>query len=527
MLAFFPAALRLWPVSNKKRLRSLSKTLFRQFLECIIRINLNHQTISLTIIVLICIFSLMGIFRLRVETNPVGFFRKDAPVSVRFHDIYSDLSGSFPINMVMESRQSDYFESPESLARIEKLQNYLQTLPGVDKALSFVDYLKLVNYATNRFEPEFYRLPEEPFEVRMLINSYRMLLGDEMMDRFVNPDFSSANILLLTHLSSSRDFLNTREKILDFVNGRFPGELSANITGFGMVISRSGHLLTSGQIKSLSMTLVLVFLIMFGLFLSWKVGFVAIIPNVFPILINFGLMGWLGFELSMFTSLIASIAIGLAVDDTIHYLVRYNREFRKDLDSRRALAETIRHMGQPIVFTTVAIGIGFSVLTLSSFEPTAVLGIMMVITLLSALVGDLIILPSLMLHMELVTLWDLVRIKMGKEPALGIPLFAGLSRAQVHAILMAGSLRKVEAGEILMNKGDESDFMYAVISGEYDVIDPLSETADTLGLDVHKRIHRLRVGDVVGEMGLIRSAKRSATVVATRGGGSCCKSISR
>jgi len=99
--------------------------------------------------------------------------------------------------------------------------------------------------------------------------------------------------------------------------------------------------------------------------------FASHIPNLFPILINFGIMGWFGVELSMVTSLIASIAIGLAVDDTIHYLVRFNRELREDLDEKRALRETIRHMGRPIIYTTLTIGIGFSILAFSSFKLTA------------------------------------------------------------------------------------------------------------------------------------------------------------
>ena len=131
----------------------------------------------------------------------------------------------------------------------------------------------------------------------------------------------------------------------------------------------------------------------FWVFLSSKVGLVAIVPNLFPIIVNFGIMGWFGIELSMFTSLIASIAIGLAVDDTIHYLVRYNMEFRKELDDKKALRETLKHIGRPVIFTTLTISIGFSILAFSSFQPTAVFGIMMVITMLSALVGDLILLP--------------------------------------------------------------------------------------------------------------------------------------
>lgn len=136
-------------------------------------------------------------------------------------------------------------------------------------------------------------------------------------------------------------------------------------------------------------------------------------------------MGWLGIELSIATSLIACIAIGLAVDDTIHYLVRYNSEFKKDMDKDRALHDTIGSVGKPIIFTTLTIGVGFSILMFSHFKPTAVFGLLMVVTMFSALVGDLLILPSLMLHVELVTAWDLVKL---------IPAQSGMSAAMAHEL---------------------------------------------------------------------------------------------
>jgi diguanylate cyclase (GGDEF)-like protein len=297
------------------------------------------------------------------------------------------------------------------------------------------------------------------------------------------------------------------------VQENFSKDLTWDVTGLGIIVSASSDLLTKGQVKSLSLTVVLVFSIMFLLFLSSKVGLVAIVPNLFPIVINFGIMGWFGIELSMVTSLIASVAIGLAVDDTIHYLVRYNREFKRSLDDKLALTETIKHVGRPIVFTTLTIGVGFAILTLSSFKPTAIFGVMMVITMLSALVGDLILLPSLMLHVELVTLWDLLRLRIGKDPHLGIPLFSGLSRTQVHYILMAGALREYETGEVLFRKGDPSDFMYAVLSGKMDVVDPIFREHSDPESGMHRHITRLEAGDLLGEMGFLRAVPRSATVI--------------
>ena len=518
-LTAFPVGLSYLPIQRSRSSNpDAVPALIDRFLEWIVRIDLYHQKWALTIIAGVVVFCLIGIFQIRVETNPVDYFKKDTPVSRHFHDIYQHLSGSFPINVTMTGPEEYYFENAENIAKIARSQEYFNKLPGVDKTISFADYLKLVNYASNQFKPENYRLPQEAWEARMLINSFKTMLGEDMLVRFMTPDFSTANILMLTHLSSSRDFLNTREKIQDFAAKEFPQDLSWGVTGFGVVISASSHLLTSGQMKSLSLTMIVVFGIMFLLFFSKKVGLIAVLPNLFPIVINFGIMGWFGVDLSMFTSLIASIAIGLAVDDTIHYKVRYNREFRKDLDDRRALRETILHMGKPIVFTTITISIGFAILTFSSFKPTAIFGEMMVITMVSALVGDLILLPSLMTHVELVTLWDLIRLKLGEEPREGIPLFRGLSRTQINYIVMAGSLKEFRQGEVLFRKGDVSDSMYAIISGELEVLDTQADTEAATKMPVYKLIQRLSVGDVVGEMGLLRSVPRMATVVGKKPG---------
>jgi diguanylate cyclase (GGDEF)-like protein len=414
----------------------------------------------------------------------------------------------------MQSPGGDYFEDPEHLADIARLQKFLGTLPGVDKTLSFADYLKLVNYALNQFQPEFFALPKEGFEVRILFNNYTTMLGKDMLTRFMSPDFSTTNVLLLTHISSSKDFLEIRDRILAFAKQNFSRDLIWDVTGLGISISVSSQLLTNGQIKSLSITMILVFGIMFILFMSSKVGLISIVPNIFPIIINFGIMGWFGIELSMVTSLIASIAIGLAVDDTIHYLVRYNREFKKDLDDRRAIRDTLAHVGRPITFTTLTIGVGFSILLFSSFKPTVIFGLMMIITSMAALIGDLILLPSLIQHVEVVTLWDLLRLKLGKEPPEGIPLFKGLSQKQVHYIIMAGSLKNIDAGEILFRKGDPSDYMYAIVSGAMDVFDPGNDDVNR-DYGSRKLVNQLKTGDVLGEMGFLRSVPRSATVIAT------------
>ncbi|MCW8802493.1 MAG: efflux RND transporter permease subunit, partial [Candidatus Bathyarchaeota archaeon] len=515
-LTLFPAVMAIIPLPKKQENKaSPGNGFLDRFIDKIADLDLNHQKITFPVIGVLVVFCIIGIFKISVESNPVGYFKENTEVSRNFHDIYKHLSGAFPINVTMGGAESDFFEDAGRIAEIAKIQKFMDALPGVDKTISFADYLMLVNYASNRFEPAYYKLPEESWEVRMLINSYRTMLGEDMLTRFMSPDFSTANILILTHISSSREFLKTREKILGYAAENFSKDIGWEVTGFGMVISESSHQLTSGQIKSLSITMIIVFGIMFILFLSYKVGLISIVPNMFPIVVNFGIMGWFGVELSMFTSLIASIAIGLAVDDTIHYLVRYNREFRKDLNERRALRETLRDIGRPIIFTTLTISVGFSILTLSSFKPTAIFGTMMAVTMFSALVGDLILLPSLLTHVELVTLWDLVRLKLGKDPGFGIPLFNGLSRTQIHYIIMAGTLKKIDAGDVLFHKGASSDSMCAIISGAMDVVELENANEAMKELGVYKQLNRANAGDILGEMGLLRNMPRSATVIAT------------
>jgi len=449
LLTYFPAMLSILPLSKAKGFRKTElDRLIERLLRKVVTVNLVHQKPAILIIATMAAISAGGIFFISVETNPLEFFKQDTPENRHFHDIYKDLSGSFPVNSTVTANTDDFFEQLANVEKLARIQEFMDAIPGVDKTISFADYLKLVNYVKNGYDPKYYALPEEQWELRMLINNFKIILGADFLKNFMNSSFSIANILLLTHLSSSVDFLDLKKKIEDYFKTPELKELSVEVTGIGMVISASSRQLTLGQVKSLSIALVLIFFIMVGLFLSGKVGMIALIPNIFPIIVNFGIMGLIGIDLSVATSLIASIAIGLAVDNTIHYLVCYNNEFKKDLDKDRALTDTIMRVGKPVIFTAITIGLGFSILMFSHFEPTAIFGLMMVITMCSALVGDLILLPSLMLHVELVTAWDLLKL---------MPSSSGVTPGIAHELNQPLNAIKVgsEFLNILVKKGGE------------------------------------------------------------------------
>ena len=295
-VTFLPAVMALLPFPRKAKGSEspVKDNLIDRFLSFIIRLNLQHQKLALGLIALISLFGIIGISRIQVETNPMDFFKESTPIAQNFNDIYRDMAGSFPINVVINSNQDDYFEDPKHLDQIVRVQEFLSSLQGVDKTISFCDYLKLVNYATNQYQDERYALPEESFEVRMLINSFKTMMGQDMLTRFMNENFSGTNIVLRTHISSSIDFLNTQKKIETYLAENLPPGFSSQVTGIGVVISQSSRLIPDGQVKSLAMTLGLVFAIMFLLFMSFKVGIIGILPNCFPIIVS--LVSWGGWE---------------------------------------------------------------------------------------------------------------------------------------------------------------------------------------------------------------------------------------
>ena len=517
ILVVLPAILTRFPLTRGQAdFGRLARNILNPLLKLIIKLDLNYKKVSIPFLIIISVIGIAGIFRINVETNPVSYFRNDAPVSRNFHDIYRDLAGSFPVNVVIDSRQSGYFEDPANLKHMAELQVYMGSLPLVDKTISALDYLKLVKYAKNKYEKEYYTLPEKGYEVRMLMNDYKSMLGQDMYELFIDNSASKLNIMLRTHISSSRGFLEIKEDIKHYLGHNLPDNFETSVTGLGIVISDSNLELAESQLKGFSIAFILIFFIMLMLFLSVKVGFISIIPNLFPLIVCLGTLGWFKIDFSISTSLIMGIVIGLAVDDTIHYLVTYDLTIRRTLNRSKALTDTLRTVGGPIICTTFIIAAGFSVLMYSQFRPTSIFGLLMVVTMLSALIGDIILLPSLMLNLELVTVWDLLRLSLGKDPQKEITLFRGLSRIQVRYILMVGNMKRLENNEVLFYKGEISDSMYVVISGELALTDVPGAQDNGRNDQVSRLITYLKTGDVVGVPGVVRSARRSATVIAVK-----------
>src|SRR5437016_3867074 len=300
--------------------------------------------------------------------------------------------------------------------------------------------------------------------------------------------------------------------VVDFLEALEAG-VNAHSEGNDLMVDEQGNIVPAEQPKpfwqdpkSLTLALGIIFLVMTAMFLSAKIGFFAILPNVVPIVIFFGVMGWLGIYLNLGTSLIAAIALGIAVDSTIHYMARLNLELRGETDQAAAIVRTLRTVGVPIVYTTIALFFGFLTFALSSFIPIQNFGILAGVTMATALGANLVLLPALLSTTKIITLWDLLGVKLGDDPAATIPLFADLRPAQARIVVLMGDLRHFAPGETIVRRGEIGEEMYVMIGGRTEVF-----VGDGAG---RQRINELKRGDVFGEMGLVRHAERTADVVA-------------
>jgi hypothetical protein len=217
-------------------------------------------------------------------------------------------------------------------------------------------------------------------------------------------------------------------------------------------------------------------------------------------------MGWLGIFLNLGTSLIAAIALGLAVDSTVHYMARLNLELKGAPNQAAAVIKTLRIVGIPITYATVALFFGFLAFAFASLVPIQQFGVLAAMTMAIALAANLIVLPASLAATKIITVWDLLAVKIGKDPGRTIPLFANLRPAQARIVVLMGEIKRFAPGDVIVRQGDLGDEMFVIIQGAVDVY------ATSAG--ARRRVARHCQGEVFGEMGLVRQQRRSADVVA-------------
>ncbi|MGH7820340.1 MAG: efflux RND transporter permease subunit, partial [Candidatus Binatia bacterium] len=255
-----------------------------------------------------------------------------------------------------------------------------------------------------------------------------LLVNPADVRHVVNREASRANLVLYTRLSTSGEVTRFVEDVERFAASALPRGLRAHVTGTVVLLNRTADTLARQQVAGLAQMLLLLVVVLSAFFGSIRIGLLSLVPNVFPILVLFGLMGWTGIALDVSTSMIAAIAIGIAVDDTIHYLSEFTSLARRTGDAARATCEAIRTVGRPIVFTSVALAAGFLVSCFSGFQPVRHFGALSAATMVIAVLSDLVLTPAIAVAIRFPVARDANRAEAAGAASFAHPTEAELRR---------------------------------------------------------------------------------------------------
>jgi predicted RND superfamily exporter protein len=525
VLTLMPAALTLLPLPQRRVARKGSDRL-AALLAQVGHFDRQYRVSIMVAAALLIIPCVLGVSRIRADSNFIRYFKKNSPVRRANEIIGEKIGGTQNFDIIINSGKKDGATTFDLLKRIKGLQTHLATLPGIDQTVSMVDYCELLDRAIqrNRTRDEvggrkegktlappvtsagtpmttFWEHPEQLRGVMQLV-----YMNPDAFAAVLSWDSSIARVVVRTWLTSSSDIVRAANEVRRYGKEHFPPEVTVRPTGSLILLNEATEDIVWGQITSLGFALVVILIVLSLLFLSVKVGFLSLLPNILAILLFFGVMGMTGITLNLGTSIIASIAIGIAVEDAIRYLARLSDEIRTTHDQEKALFQTISTVGKPIIYASTALGLGFLVFLFSSFVPIQKFGFLTALTIAAAFVNDLVLLPALLATTRIITLWDLLYLKLGTDPHKTIGLFEGLRPSQAKIVTLMGELKAFPQGQAIVRQGELGNEMFVLIGGKAEVRVTVKGQS--------RVVRELNRGDVFGEMGLIRHHERTADVIA-------------
>ncbi len=398
---FIPALAKVWGAFENRKVNAPvpdahAHGKFHFLLKWIAMINVRHYKSIIALGVGVVCVSAWGASKIKSETSVIEYFKKSTPIYLATTFVEDHLSGVHTLNISLRSSEQNYFHSPSALNDIDQIVAFLYAIPEVDKVMSVNDYLKQINQSFHNEDQTFYRLPD----TEKMVAQYVLLYGREDLEDFVDEQWQWATIRIRLKEHSTVKLEGVIQKIQDYLQRYQHSSLEIQIVGQTALEVESNNAVTKGQIQSLSMAMVVIFGMMFLVFRSLSVGLVSVPPNVLPILMNFGIMGFFGIRLDSATSMIAAVGIGIVVDDTIHFLHGMGEAMKKTQTYAEAVDVTLQERGRAIILTSLILFFGFGVLSFSRFVPTAYFGMLTAILMINALIADLFITPSLVLLLK-------------------------------------------------------------------------------------------------------------------------------
>jgi predicted RND superfamily exporter protein len=335
--------------------------LFDRILGWIALINIKHPRAIFGIFLVLTLLSAGGYLLVEVESNTIKMFSKKLPVRQAFDYVDSHMGGSIAVEIMVDTGKKDGVKDPAFLQQLESLQEHINKHPLSMKTMSV------------------------------------LTAGGGELDKQVSFNYDIARLTARTKSLDTRDIKIFISDITGFAKEHLDPSIKIEYTGMIPMVNAMSDLITSGQIKSFGFAFIAIALMMIMVLRSFKLGLISMVPNLFPVLIAIGFMGYAGIYLSMALVTFGAIIIGIAVDDTIHFFMRYRREFRRTGTYEEALKNTLLTVGRPITFTTITLAAGFSVFALSDISNIGDFGLMAGFAIIWALLADFFLAPAMML----------------------------------------------------------------------------------------------------------------------------------
>jgi hypothetical protein len=391
-ISFIPAALALssprWRASEEKDYARWLNALLRQATAAI----LYRRRRVLAVSILITALTGAGVYWIRVNTDYLRIFPEKSETVQHVLKFHERLAGAATISMVVSGERGAAAD-PDFLAALLRFEEFALSQQGVDSALSIADVVKRFNAALDPGAKT--PFPAERAKIEAIYNDY--LSQDELVSRVVDRTRSRAIIVLRVHLYGSNELRALTQKLEEWSRANLPAGMAARATGSFILLNDASDALAASQSTSMAIAVTAIYLMMVMLFRSAVTGLLALIPNLLPIICYYGFLGWTGITLDITTSLVASAALGIAVDNAVHIIRRYRQSLEeRGGDEGWVMWLSLLRTGKPVVLGNLMLIGGNMLFMISSFTPIRVAGLLWVITLLACLASDLIFLPALM-----------------------------------------------------------------------------------------------------------------------------------
>ncbi|MEE2829567.1 MAG: MMPL family transporter [Myxococcota bacterium] len=347
----------------------------------------NVMLFSLLLVVL----SLVGISLLEVGSNPIHYYKSDDPVRLDLEFVDDALTGTSSLEILIDAGEANGVKNPELLRAMKEMQAWLSEIPGVGTTVSIVDYIEELRRVTHGGDASEARIPDTQRQVSQLL----MLMDDrETESQLVDWDYGKARISATLKLSQSGQLTPMIPPTEAKLKELFPAPSRAEATGFSKLIANMDQHLLQSAIGSVVVAFITVLFFMTLALRSIRLGLFSMIPNLLPIVMVMGVMGWTGILLDPGTTMIGAVALGLVVDNTVHFLHPFRKFSKRGMEIGEATSATLLLTGRAIVTTTIVLVCGFWLLLLASFNPNIYFGLLCGLAVLCGLVADLVVLPA-------------------------------------------------------------------------------------------------------------------------------------